>query len=376
MSRTASLAQIFEAQIQNLTTALRPNTILNYRRMVNSFLRYVRAHYPEVHSPSQLRRDPHLLGWFRHLSEHLRNGSRLQYLCCLRRLLHDLTRSGQYSMPEELIRPEDLPPPDVDLPKPLSPEDDHLLSQQLRAQDDVRSNALLLLRATGMRISECLHLTPDCLHHLGEQQWALHVPLGKLHNERWVPVDDDIRQIHARLLALRQSSAAADSPFLVPQRRSHAAAGAALRKVLKTTARQAGCSISPTPHQLRHSFASEMLRHGVSLMALKELLGHKDIRMTLRYTLIVQSDLQQQYHLARQNMRNRYTIPPLPIPSAIPIEGPPSLPTLVSSLAATRHLLGMYRRQLHKPAISRKLDRLANRLAKVAAALAQLDEAQ
>ena len=104
-------------------------------------------------------------------------------------------------------------------------------------------------------------------------------------------------------------------------------------------------------------------------MALKELLGHKDIRMTLRYTLIVQSDLQQQYHLARQNMRNRYTIPPLPIPSAIPIEGPPSLPTLVSSLAATRHLLSMYRRQLNSPAACRQLDRLANRLAKIATAL-------
>ena len=169
MSRTASLAQIFEAQIQDLTTALRPNTILNYRRMLNCFLRFVHAHYPEVHSPSQMRRDPHLLGWFRYLGAHVRNGTRLQYLCCLRRLLHDLARSGEYSMPEELIRPEDLPRPDVYLPKPLSPEDDRLLNQRLRAQDDLRSNALLLLRATGMRISECLHLTPDCLRHLGEQ---------------------------------------------------------------------------------------------------------------------------------------------------------------------------------------------------------------
>ena len=114
-----------------------------------------------------------------------------------------------------------------------------------------------------------------------------------------------------------------------------------------------------------------MLRLGVNLMALKELLGHKDIRMTLRYTLIVQSDLQQQYHLARQNMANRYMMPPLPIPLATPIKG---LSSLVSSLAATRHLLSMYRREPHSPAISRKLARLANRLAKVAAALAQLDE--
>jgi site-specific recombinase XerD len=376
MSRSPSLPRVLEAQIQNLTTALRPNTILNYRRIVNNFLRYIRAHYPDVHSPSQLCRDPHLLGWFRHLSEHLRNGTRLQYLCCFRRLLNDLAHSGQCLLPEGLIRSEDLPRPDVYLPKPLSPEDDRLLDQQLRAQDNLRSNTLLLLRATGMRISECLHLTPDCLRHLGQQQWALHVPLGKLHNERWVPVDDDIRQIHARLLALRQLSAAADSPFLVPQPSSHHAAAHALRRALKVAARRAGCSISPTPHQLRHSYATEMLRLGVSLMALKELLGHKDIRMTLRYTLIVQSDLQQQYHLARRNMANLYTIPPLPIPSATPTEGLTSLPAMVNSLAATRHLLSMYRRQLNNTATSRTLARLANRLAKVAAALAQLDEAQ
>jgi len=66
MSPSPLLPRVLQAQIQNLT-GLRPNTILNYRRVVNNFLRYIRAHHPDVHSPTQLRRDPHLLGWFRHL---------------------------------------------------------------------------------------------------------------------------------------------------------------------------------------------------------------------------------------------------------------------------------------------------------------------
>src|SRR5215831_1197557 len=78
-----------------------------------------------------------------------RNGTRLQYVSCFRRLLNDLAYSGQCSMPEGLIRSQDLPRPDVYLPKPLSPQDDRLLDQQLRAQDNLRSNTLLLLRATG-----------------------------------------------------------------------------------------------------------------------------------------------------------------------------------------------------------------------------------
>ena len=38
-----------------------------------------------------------------------------------------------------------------------------------------------------------------------------------------------------------------------------------------------------TTHGLRHTFASHLVMHGVSIMAVKELLGHESIEMTLRY---------------------------------------------------------------------------------------------
>jgi hypothetical protein len=82
---------------------------------------------------------------------------------------------------EGLILCQDFPPRDLYLPKPLSPENDRLLDQQLRETDDLHSNALLLLRATGIRIGECLRLQTDCLRRLSpgpdpDDQWALHVP--------------------------------------------------------------------------------------------------------------------------------------------------------------------------------------------------------
>jgi hypothetical protein len=74
------------------------------------------------------------------------------------------------------------------------------------------ANALLLTRATGIRIGECINLALDCLRSLGPEQWALHVPLGKLHTERLVPVDDNGRQIIARIRELRaRVSPSADS---------------------------------------------------------------------------------------------------------------------------------------------------------------------
>ena len=75
--------------------------------------------------------------------------------------------------------------------------------------DDLPANALLLTRATGIRIGECIDLALDCLRQIGPDQWALHVPLGKLHTERLVPVDQDGRRIMDRILALRALAPAA-----------------------------------------------------------------------------------------------------------------------------------------------------------------------
>jgi hypothetical protein len=44
---------------------------------------------------------------------------------------------------------------------------------------------------------------PQYLPRLLSHQWALHVPLGKLHTERLVPADDHLRQLVARILVLR-----------------------------------------------------------------------------------------------------------------------------------------------------------------------------
>ncbi len=84
---------------------------------------------------------------------------------------------------------EDIPRPDHVLPRPLTPEDDARLQTELRRRGDLASSALLLTRLTGMRIGETADLSADCLRHLGGDDWVLHVPVGKMHNERWTPVD-------------------------------------------------------------------------------------------------------------------------------------------------------------------------------------------
>lgn len=362
---------LFETPLSNVATTVRPGTVQTYRRAVQLFLSFLQTDFPHLRQVSELRRDPYLLAWFRHLCQRtppLSSNTRQKYLFALRRLLTELASLG-YPVPPGLILREDFPPLPHYLPRALSPEDDQRLQHELRRADDLHSNALLLTRLTGMRIGECIHLASHCLRPLGQNQWALHVPLGKLYTERFVPADADIRQIVSRLRALRDQDPSplhASTDRLLPRPRNSKALYAALRICLRQAAQRAACSSPVTCHQLRHTFATEMLRLGVSLPALMQLLGHKDIRMTMRYLQVTQQDLQREFHLARQSAAHHHAIPKLALPDPFATA---DLAGVQRALRATRHLLEMYRRQLGDEKTGRKVQRLARRLLDIASQL-------
>jgi site-specific recombinase XerD len=366
MSHTRqSLEQILQKQVDNLSLTLQPFTVVKYQYVARYFVAYLRENFPEVRRLSQLRRDPHMLGWFRWLCElrpPIGNHTREQRLLCLRRLLDDLAFQGHPVQPGLILR-EDFPTRPEYLPRALSPEDDQRLQEELRRADTLYSNALLLTRVTGIRIGECIHLSVDCLRHAGPEQWALHVPLGKLHTERLVPLDSEGLRLLARIQELRALASSArlakSGGFLLPRVGGRFALFQTLREALAAFAKRAGCadSLPISPHRLRHTWASEMIRCGISLLALKELMGHKDIRMTLRYIKVTQPDLQREFYRARHNTAQPYSIPSLSIPTAAA-----DLPGIRQALAATRHLLEMYRRQLSDDKTRRRLQRLDRRL--------------
>lgn len=99
------------------------------------------------------------------------------------------------------------------------------------------------------------------------------------------------------------------------------------------------------------------------------MLGHKNIRLTMVYIRIPQNDRQRQYHQARQNLAHPHTLPLLPAAATAEIVTSATIPAICRSLAATRHLLEMHRRQLGDQPTRRKTGRLLNRLAKIAAQL-------
>ena len=364
-SPAPTLQQIFDRQIQILSLTRRPSTVRGYRVTAHRFLAFLQATAPGLDHLSDLRRDPHMLDWFVSLCAQqppLSNKTRWSHLLLLRRLLGELTAQG-HSVPSNLILPDDFPPLPVYLPRALSFEDDQLLQGELHRTDTLWAHALRLLRLTGIRIGECLDLSLDCLRPLGPDDWALHVPLGKLHTERMIPADPPIRETVERIRALRSLDPSAWAPdstaFLLPRRGTRATLYNDLRVTLAKTAQLARCSAPVSPHPLRHTFASEMVRLGISLPVLMQLLGHKDIRMTLRYVQITQVDLHREFHAARRHAVAAHHVPALSAPNCSDAVGPSGI---CQAAAATRHLLEMFRRQLTDEKVRRKLQRLDRRL--------------
>jgi hypothetical protein len=225
----------------------------------------------------------------------------------------------------------------------LTPEQDQLIQQELLRRNDFTSNALLLIRHTGMRIGECIDLSVDCLRAVGPDQWAIHVPLGKLKTERWVPVDSLVCQLVARLRSMRSPDAPSTGRLLLSGSRGQYMLPRKLRNALRDVATAAGIGARIVPHQMRHTYATEMLRAGVTLAAVMKLLGHKSPHMTLHYLEITQSDLQREYHLALAHPRHLVPSPPTPFAGS-PANLDPA--GILNSLQSAQHVLEMFRRTL------------------------------
>jgi site-specific recombinase XerD len=189
------------------------------------------------------------------------------------------------------VTSDDVPRRDHYLPRSLIPKQDESIQQELLRRNDLTSNVLLLLRHTGMRIGECVDLSINCLRPLGPDQWVIHVPLGKLKTERWVPVDSFVCQVINRLGLLRsEDPSEAGSRFLLARPHGREMLIRGLRAALQEVAAAAGIKTRIVPHQFRHTYASDMLRGGVTFPAVMKLLGHTTPGMTMLYLEITQVD--------------------------------------------------------------------------------------
>ncbi len=356
------LVPLFDRAVDSFTVSLSPDTTRRYRGTARNFLSYLGADHPEVQRLDQLRREPHILGWMSRLHSQvppLVTASYSNLLFALRGICNELAWMEQLPDLAHLIRHEDLPRLPQRLPRPLAPEQDEILQQEFLRRNDLGGNAFLLIRHTGMRIGECADLSFDCLCSTGPNQWAVHVPLGKLKTERMVPVDSFVCALVRRLQFFRSLDPLPADGRLLARPRTKQALVRQLRDYLHQVCHALGLSTRIVPHQFRHSYASEMLRAGVSFPALMKLLGHTSPEMTMRYLDVVLTDLQREFELARSKPRHLAPQPKTPFTPRAGLDG------VIDSLLAAQHVLEMFRRTLPNGTSRRRLDRLSNRLTKI-----------
>ncbi len=162
----------------------------------------------------------------------------------------------------------------------------------------VRDRTMIeLMYASGLRVSELVGLRAL---NISLQENVLRV-FGKGNKERLVPFGEEasawlgryLEQVRPQLLGQRQSQSEA---LFVTSAGMHA--GSAMSRVMfwniiKKYALQAGLATAPSPHTLRHAFATHLLNHGADLRAVQMLLGHADISTTTIYT-----------HVARERLKS------------------------------------------------------------------------
>lgn len=357
------LALPFQQAVESLTTGLVYESARQYRGTVRNFLLYLSEEHPAVCSLDQLRRDPHILGWFNHLHSRTPPLATAVYICRLMHLrcvLEELAWTAQLPDLGRLIRRQDSPHPPQRLPRALTAQQDQLIQPELLRRNDLAANVFLLLRHTGIRIGECADLSYDCLRNVGPDRWAIHVPLGKLKTERLVPVDSFVCELVQRLRFFRSFDPSPPDGRLLSRPHGKQALIRQLRPYLQEVSTAAGITTRIVPHQLRHTYASEMVRSGVTLPALMKLLGHTDPEMTMRYIDVTSNDLQREFQLARS--QPRHLIPQPKTPTISPRLG---WDGVTDSLLFAQHAMEMFRRSLPDGLIRHCLDRLSNRLTKI-----------
>lgn len=194
--------------------------------------------------------------------------------------------------PTELLESPQLP---KHLPEYLTTEEvDKLESSiDLTTNEGHRNRAIIeVLFSCGLRVSE---LTSLKLSDLNLQEHFIHV-IGKGNKERLVPISDKaIDELELWFVDRRQMKIKpGEEDYVFLNRRGHHLTRTMILIMVKRQAQEAGIKKTISPHTLRHSFATALLRGGADLRVIQVLLGHADIGTTEIYTHLDDESLRKE----------------------------------------------------------------------------------
>jgi len=169
-----------------------------------------------------------------------------------------------------------------------------LLDVKLIDNFSYRNKAMLeLMYATGLRVSELVNLK---LQDIDFSEDIIRT-FGKGSKERIIPIGDYaveyLKKYIEEYRPLMLKKATCEYLFLNNHGKKMTRQG--FFKIIKKVAKENGIDKELSPHTLRHSFASHLLKYGADLRTIQELLGHSDISTTQIYTHVTNEELKKNY---------------------------------------------------------------------------------
>jgi integrase len=337
----AEVRRTILAYLDARSTVVRPKTIDKLTSALAIFGEFIGEQFPELVSLSQLERhhvEAFLTWTSTRAGRRARDGARpvgpfvsAHAAFTLRNFLDDIAAWGWAEAPQRrLVFSTDIPRQPEILPRGLSPDVDAALMAAVGGLDDLFARiGITVLRHTGLRIGELLDLELDCVTDYGPSGTWLRVPLGKLNDERAVPLDETAlgafeewlsHRSPQRSLPRQRDGRLRDFVFVERGRRL---GPTRIQRGLVHAVEAAGlCGPDHQPlrvvaHQLRHTWATELVNAGMSLQALMALLGHRTPEMTIRYARLSSPTLRAAYDQAVGKVAPRIPVAPVGLP-AIP----------------------------------------------------------
>lgn len=278
------------------------NTVRNYDQYLSRFLEYTKLKDPKDITDAIVRDFRIWLNRQETKSEKgkalttLKKKTQNYYLIALRAFLKYLARQNITSLSPDRIELAKVPERSLDL---ITIEE---LESLLKAPDTntlrgLRDKAMFeMLFSTGLRVSELCALPRDINLKLDEMSVR-----GKGEKVRVVFISDDARNAVKKYLDKRDDMDDAlfvqiggkGNEKLAQKKDSLRLTPRSVERIIKQYAINCGISKKVTPHVIRHSFATDLLRNGADLRSVQMLLGHANINTTQIYTHVTDTELKK-----------------------------------------------------------------------------------
>jgi site-specific recombinase XerD len=172
-----------------------------------------------------------------------------------------------------------------------------------------------VLARTGLRATELCELAADAVTRIGNDGYWLRVPVGKLRNDRMIPMHPDVVELFADWTATNHEHIRASRRLLADH---HAPIDRrTVHRIVARIGATAGID-DMHPHRLRHTLATQAINRGMRLEAIAALLGHRSLEMTLVYAKITDRVVADEYASVCEQIDALYNT--AATPGALPAE--------------------------------------------------------